>query len=60
MKAFWDNYFFDLDESGLTKEEFAAKAGAEVRDSLDRIETAIRMFDLQKAFKLIEAAKSEY
>lgn len=41
MKAFWDNLFFDMEECGLTKEQFAEKAGEEFRSELDRIYWAI-------------------
>jgi hypothetical protein len=60
MKAFWDNLFFDIRESGDTNEVFAFKAGNEIRDDLRRVEDAIREYDLIKALTLIHELKNYY
>lgn len=60
MKAFWDNLFFDMDECGITRDQFALKAGTEIRDDLRRIEDAIRKYDGKKALELIDELKNEY
>ena len=60
MKAIWADMFFDLDEGGLTKEGAAIFLGKQIRDDADRIERAIKDFDLKKALSLIEGMKKEY
>lgn len=60
MKAFWDNLFYDLRECGLTQEEFALKAGEEIRDGLIRVEDAIMDHEGKKALDLLEELKGAY
>lgn len=60
MKAFWDNLFYDMEECGLSKEDFAKKAGGEIRNDLSCIEDAIREHDGKKALALIDEFKTQY
>ena len=60
MKAFWDNLFYDMAECGLSKEDFAKKAGKDIREDLCRIEDAIREYDGKEALALIAGFKNWY
>jgi hypothetical protein len=60
MKSFWDNLFYDIDECGLSREEFAEKAGEEVRDDLNRIKRAIEEHDGKKALFIIKETSRHY
>ena len=60
MKNFWADLFFDMKESGLTEKGAADFAGKYIRDDADRIERAIKDFDLKKALSLIEEMKKDY
>lgn len=60
MKATWDNLFYDMRECGLTPEQFAQKAGDDIRFNLVRIEDAIREHNGAKALGIIEECKREY
>jgi len=60
MKAFWNDLFYDMEECGLTKEEFAEKAGEDFRDELDRIYWAIKDHEPKKAFEVIQECKKGY
>jgi|GEM_PF-5753034 len=54
MKSFWDDLFFDMDECGITREEFALKGGAEIRDNFTQIENAICSHEPKKALEIIK------
>ena len=60
MKAIWDNYFFDMDECGLTREQFAEKAGAEVRRVVEDIEYYLKKLDTKKVLSIIKEVKEMY
>ena len=60
MKPFWDNLFFGREECSMPKEECAKKAGQSIRDDLDRIERAIKSYDLRKALGYIKEYKGDY
>ena len=60
MKAFWDNLYYDMRECGLKEENFALKAGNEIREDLRRIEDAILAHDGKMALTLIEEFKNTY
>ena len=60
MKAFWSDFFFDMEECGLDRSTAAFKAGSEIKDDLRRIEDAIRKYEGKKALELIEELKSYY
>ena len=60
MKAIWDDLFFDIKESGLTEEGAATFMGKQIQDDIDRIERAIKDYDLKKALSLIWEMKKEY
>lgn len=60
MKEFWDNLFYDMAECGLSKDDFAIKAGDNIRDDLRRIEDKIKEHDGKAALNLIDELKKEY
>lgn len=60
MKAFWSDFFFDIEECGMDKETAAIKGGNEIRDDLRRIEDAIRSHDGKNALAVIEELKGYY
>lgn len=60
MKPFWDDLFYDLENSAFDKEGFASSAGKTIRDDLMRIEDAIKQHDGKKALALIEEFKGDY
>jgi hypothetical protein len=60
MKAFWDDYFYDMDECGMSREEMAEKAGKDIRDDFDKIKRAIESHDGKQALFFIEELKRYY
>ena len=59
VKGFWDDLFYDMDECGLSREDFAMKAGNEIRADLRQIEDAIRGYDGKAALALIAKMKED-
>ena len=60
MKLIWSNYFYDMDECGLTREQMADKVGAEVRKVVEDIEYYLRRLDTKKVLSIIEETKEVY
>jgi uncharacterized protein YcaQ len=60
MKPFWDNHFHDMDHCGVTREQFAERAGKEIRDDIDRVLRAIQDHEPKKAMELIAEMKKDY
>jgi hypothetical protein len=59
MKTIWSNLFYDLENCGDTKEDFAKKAGDDIRSSLSDIERKLKSFETKEALELIKNLKSE-
>ena len=60
MKPFWDNYFADLEAGRIDQETFAMKAGAEIRDDLEKIEYLLKDFEVRMALDLIAELKQDF
>ena len=60
MRALWSDAFYDMDECGDTRNDFAEKTGKKIRGELDEIKFAIQDLEPKKAIELIKEMQGEY
>ena len=53
MKAFWDNYFFDIENSNLSKEEAVLRIGKEIASDLIAAENLINNLEPKEAIEVL-------
>ena len=60
MKAFWSDFFYDIEEGNATKEEAVKIAGEAIRDMLIDIDNAIKNHAPKNAMRIISEGINDF